>query len=327
MVDEVQRVPALIPALKLVVDRDRRPGRFLLTGSANLLRMPAMQDSLAGRAENVDLYGFSQGELAGVLDRFVDRVLAGESFLGFTSDLTRVNYLERACAGGYPEAAARPAGRRRSAWFDNYVRRIVERDAADISALERLADLPQLLRLLAARKRPGDRYRGQGGVLGQWPGRPVARPDARPARGTVRRRDRPSHRPDGGPLRRTHPRPPDVHAVGGIGEAQRSKAVAGSGLRPDQIARCRPTGPRTAPKACANRGASAGSSRAVVTRTKGAKPSRNASPERTAQPWVIRYDVTGDSCGTGINTFSPDLPCALTPWSASAARKAVRRSV
>jgi predicted AAA+ superfamily ATPase len=151
VIDEVQRAPSLIPALKLQVDRDRRPGRFLLTGSANLLRMPAMQDSLAGRAENIDLYGFSQGELTGVDEKFVDRVLGGHSFLGYGSDLTRADYLELACAGGYPEALSRPPGRRRSAWFDNYVRRIIARDAVDISALQRLADLPGLLQLLAAR--------------------------------------------------------------------------------------------------------------------------------------------------------------------------------
>lgn len=150
-IDEVQRVPALGLALKLAVDRDPSPGRFLLTGSANLLRLPAMQDSLAGRAENVDLYGFSQGEIAGVHERFVDRLLAGESFIGHRSDLARADYLARACAGGYPEALARPAGRRRSAWFDNYLRRIVERDAPDISGLHRLNELPMLLRLLAAR--------------------------------------------------------------------------------------------------------------------------------------------------------------------------------
>jgi uncharacterized protein len=118
-IDEVQRVPELVLALKLAVDRDPRPGRFLLTGSANLLRLPAMQDSLAGRAENVDLFGFSQGELAGVRERFVARLLAGETFLEHRSDLGRGDYLERACAGGYPEALAR-AGRRRSTWFDNY---------------------------------------------------------------------------------------------------------------------------------------------------------------------------------------------------------------
>jgi uncharacterized protein len=150
-VDEVQRVPSLVLALKLAVDRDPRPGRFLLTGSADLLRLPAMQDSLAGRAESVDLFGFSQGEIAGRRERFVDRLLSGEGFAGHRSALGRADYLERACAGGYPEALARPVGRRRAAWFDNYLRRIVERDAPDVSGLQRLADLPLLLRLLAAR--------------------------------------------------------------------------------------------------------------------------------------------------------------------------------
>ncbi|MBL8929165.1 MAG: ATP-binding protein [Kineosporiaceae bacterium] len=149
-IDEVQRVPELVLALKLVVDRDRRPGRFLLTGSANLLRLPAMQDSLAGRAESVDLFGFSQGEQSGRRERFVDRLLAGETFTGHRSDLGRQDYLAAACAGGYPEALSR-TGRRRSAWWDNYLRRIVERDAPDVSGLHRLSELPGLLRLLAAR--------------------------------------------------------------------------------------------------------------------------------------------------------------------------------
>jgi predicted AAA+ superfamily ATPase len=150
-IDEVQRVPGLVLALKAAVDRDPRPGRFLLTGSANLLRLPAMQDSLAGRAESIDLHGFSQGELTGVHEHFVDRLLSGDAFLDHRSDLGRADYLDLACAGGYPEAVARRPGRRRSAWFDNYVRRIVERDAPDVSGLQRLDELPLLLRLLAAR--------------------------------------------------------------------------------------------------------------------------------------------------------------------------------
>ncbi len=150
-IDEVQRVPTLILALKLAVDRDPRPGRYLLTGSADLLRLPAMQDSLAGRAENIDLYGFSQGELEGVREQFVDRILSGETFEGHRSPLARVDYLQRACAGGYPEALARPPGRRRAAWFDSYLQRIVQRDAHDISGLQRLGELPLLLRLIAAR--------------------------------------------------------------------------------------------------------------------------------------------------------------------------------
>lgn len=150
-IDEVQRVPELVLALKLVVDRDTRPGRFLLTGSANLLRLPAVEDSLAGRAESIELYGFSQGELAGRRERFVDRILDGETFLGHESGLHRADYLERAVAGSYPEALARPAGRRRNQWLENYLARIVERDAPDVSNLRRLGELPVILRILAAR--------------------------------------------------------------------------------------------------------------------------------------------------------------------------------
>ncbi len=149
-IDEVQRAPGLVTALKLAVDEDPRPGRFLITGSANLLHLPAAQDSLAGRAETVELYGLSQGELAGRVETFVDRLLAGERLV-HRSALTRADYLELACTGGYPEALQRTAGRRRTAWFRNYVARLVERDAQDVSGLQRLAELPQLLTLLATR--------------------------------------------------------------------------------------------------------------------------------------------------------------------------------
>ncbi|MEL7976316.1 ATP-binding protein [Isoptericola sp. F-RaC21] len=150
-IDEVQRVPELVLALKLVVDSDPRPGRFLLTGSANLLRLPATEDSLAGRAESIELHGFSQGEIVGHKEQFVDRLLAGDTFLGATSDLARNDYLERAVAGAYPEALGRPAGRRRNLWLENYLARIVERDAPDVSNLQRLGELPLILRVLAAR--------------------------------------------------------------------------------------------------------------------------------------------------------------------------------
>jgi uncharacterized protein len=150
MIDEIQRAPELMLAIKAAVDRDRRPGRFLLTGSANLLRLRSMQDSLAGRTETIDLFGFSQGELRGVRERFVDRALAGVLPVGWESSMTREDYLQAACAGGYPEAVLR-SERRRSAWFDNYANRIVERDAIDVSGLQRLGDLGRLLELVAAR--------------------------------------------------------------------------------------------------------------------------------------------------------------------------------
>lgn len=150
-IDEVQRLPELILPLKYVVDIDPRPGRFLLTGSANLLRLPSMPDSLAGRVERNELHGFSQGELDGHQESFIDRLLVGERFTNHTSNLHRHHYLLRATAGGYPEALARPEGRRRDSWFDNYADGIVRREAEELSNLHRLAELPKILRVLAAR--------------------------------------------------------------------------------------------------------------------------------------------------------------------------------
>ncbi len=150
-IDEIQLAPEMVSALKYVVDRDQRPGRFLVTGSADLLRLPAAKDSLAGRVESIELHGFSQGELAGHRETFVDRLFAGERFTGHTSTLTRSDYLERAVAGGYPEALSRPPGRRRAAWMDNYLNSIVKRDAREISSLQRIDELPRLLGVLAAR--------------------------------------------------------------------------------------------------------------------------------------------------------------------------------
>lgn len=150
VIDEVQRAPELLLAIKARVDRRRQPGQFLLTGSANLLRLRSVQDSLAGRAETIELFGFSQGELAGHRETFVDRIISESLPTNWASDLNRSDYLERACAGSYPEALTR-TGRRRTTWFDSYASRIIERDAPDVSGLQRLGDLDRLLRLVAAR--------------------------------------------------------------------------------------------------------------------------------------------------------------------------------
>jgi predicted AAA+ superfamily ATPase len=149
-IDEVQRMPDLVLALKATVDLNRQPGRFLLTGSANLLRVPGTHDSLAGRAESIELFGLSQGERNGHLERFIDRAFNGELFLDIPGALDRSGYLALVCEGGYPEAVGRPTNRRRASWFDNYANRIVTRDAAEVSHLRQLGDLPKLLRLLAA---------------------------------------------------------------------------------------------------------------------------------------------------------------------------------
>ncbi len=159
-IDEVQRVPELLIALKAAVDTDERPGRFLVTGSSQLSANRGVSETLAGRIERFELWPLSQSELAvagvvgagvvGAADTFLDRLLGGELPLDQVGELTKHDYLDRAVAGGYPEAVRR-SGARRAAWFDAYVETVVEREAPGVSASPRTAELPRLLRLVAAR--------------------------------------------------------------------------------------------------------------------------------------------------------------------------------
>lgn len=150
VIDEVQRVPDLLPAVKVEVDRDRRPGRFLLTGSARLLAVPEMSESLAGRVEIIDLWPLSQGEISRHSERFVDAAFRWDPALSTRTDMTRPDYMLRVCAGGFPEPLER-VGRRRKSWFANYSTTVLERMVSDIAHIDRLAAMPQLLRLCAAR--------------------------------------------------------------------------------------------------------------------------------------------------------------------------------
>lgn len=150
IIDEVQRVPDLLPAIKAQVDRDRRPGRFILTGSARLLSTPEMSASLTGRVEIIDLSPLSQGEIGGRPERFVDALFAWDPGLQVTSEETRPDYFERVCAGGFPEPLGR-RDRRRQAWFSNYATTVVERMVADVADIQRLTVMPRLLSLCAAR--------------------------------------------------------------------------------------------------------------------------------------------------------------------------------
>ncbi|WEK61773.1 MAG: ATP-binding protein [Candidatus Microbacterium colombiense] len=151
MIDELQRAPELVVALKASVDRDKRPGRFLVTGSANLLDLSSTHESPAGRAEHIDLYPLSQREVGSASGSFIDLAFEPKLLAHHASDLVRSDYIDRAVRGGYPEALQRSSGRRREAWYQAYVSQIVRRDAPDISGLQRIADLPRLLRLIAGR--------------------------------------------------------------------------------------------------------------------------------------------------------------------------------
>lgn len=150
-IDEVQRVPGLLLGIKSVVDADPRPGRFLLTGSAHLFAVKDVADSLAGRMEIVELWPFSQGEIEGRREHFVDLLFAGRALPNHRSSLSKRDYLERVCRGGFPEVIGRRADRRR-AWFRSYVQAVVAREIPGVADVERLAELPRLVRLCAARQ-------------------------------------------------------------------------------------------------------------------------------------------------------------------------------
>lgn len=153
VIDEVQRGgEPLVRAIKARVDRDPSPGQFVLTGSSNFLTVPTIAESLAGRAGFVEVWPFSQGELAVATDRFVDAIFAGVSSLAAyrPSGISRRELLERLCVGGYPEVHALPASQR-PGWFRDYVRTTIERDVVEMSGIRKVAETGQLLRLFAAR--------------------------------------------------------------------------------------------------------------------------------------------------------------------------------
>lgn len=153
VIDEVQRAPELFLPLKASVDRDRRPGRFLLTGSANVLTLPQVADALVGRIEVIHLWPLSQGELIGVRERFLDALFAADFELptGLSAGPNRQELLEIMLRGGYPEAVARSAPARRRAFFQAYVNTLLSRDVRDLLGISDVSRLAQLIVALASR--------------------------------------------------------------------------------------------------------------------------------------------------------------------------------
>ena len=148
ILDEVQRVPEIFSALKIHVDRGRTPGRFVMTGSANVLRIPNLSDSLAGRMAMIRLYPFSQCELEGQSSpRFLDALFEGGFGIEATERLGG-ELAERIAAGGYPAALARPPGLRQIRWYKDYIQQL-QVDLLDFSRISRPDLLPQLLALSA----------------------------------------------------------------------------------------------------------------------------------------------------------------------------------
>ena len=150
VIDEVQLAPELFRSIKVAVDTDPQPGRFLLTGSAQVLALRQLPDALPGRMEIIELWPFSQGEIDRSPDAFIDAAFARGPDLSRTSALRKRHYLDRIVRGGYPEAVRR-SPRRRAAFFDSYLTNLIERDVKELAVIERRSDLRRLLALLAGR--------------------------------------------------------------------------------------------------------------------------------------------------------------------------------
>ena len=127
ILDEVQKVPNIFSTLKKEVDSNRIPGRFILTGSANILRMSKLSDSLAGRMQILRLHPLSQGELESHKSRFLDTLFKGK-FKTKKMEFSLNKLIERIVTGGYPEVFRRSSGRRRINWYQNYIDTLIQRD-------------------------------------------------------------------------------------------------------------------------------------------------------------------------------------------------------
>jgi predicted AAA+ superfamily ATPase len=148
IIDEIQRAPDLLLAIKKTVDEDYRPGRFLLTGSANVLTLPRVADSLAGRMETIRMLPLARAEVIGKTPQFLERLFDGK-LQRDEAAIVGDDLVTLVLEGGFPEAISRGSERRRQDWLRSYLTSILTRDLRDIADIEKLTELPKFVRLLA----------------------------------------------------------------------------------------------------------------------------------------------------------------------------------
>lgn len=148
IIDEVQRVPELFLAIKQSVDENRVPGRFLLTGSSNAMMLPTLADSLAGRTEIINLLPLTTCEIEGIPSTFFEKIFNN---VIPTSRVKRIrnSLMSKILSGGFPEPLSRKNRERRSVWYQQYIKSIVQKDIKDLGRLEHIGVMPKLIRLLA----------------------------------------------------------------------------------------------------------------------------------------------------------------------------------
>lgn len=165
VIDEIQRAPDLMLAIKTRLDTSNDRGQFLLTGSANVITLPTIADALPGRIDYIRLWPFSQGELEGRRERFIDHLFAGEPPHIEGAEVGLSAYAERVVVGGFPDARDRSAGSR-SRFFASYVASILGRDVEDVARVRDTTDIGRLLSVVAARSASLMSARGMGVDLG-----------------------------------------------------------------------------------------------------------------------------------------------------------------
>lgn len=151
ILDEVQRVPKIFTSLKAVVDKKRKPGRFILTGSANVLLVPNLADSLAGRMEILRLHPLSQDELAESRSNFLETIFGSESIRRKDGKRLGAALAAKVAAGGYPSALSRSTAARSRAWYRGYAETLIQRDIRDLAKIRSIGSLPKLLEMAASR--------------------------------------------------------------------------------------------------------------------------------------------------------------------------------
>jgi predicted AAA+ superfamily ATPase len=165
VIDEIQRAPELLLAIKKSVDEDRRPGRFLLTGSANLMMLPTVADSLAGRMERLSLLPLLQSEIESRPGNWIDSAFRGE-ILKPDPFALQDDLIERVLRGGYPEAISRTSAKRRTVWARQYIDALLQRDVREVANIEKIDLLPRFLRALAQTAGQMCNYTQLGGSVG-----------------------------------------------------------------------------------------------------------------------------------------------------------------
>lgn len=165
VIDEIQRAPELLLAIKQRLDQNQARGQFLLTGSANIVTLPTVADALPGRVEYVNLWPFSQGELSGRREDFIDGLFAGRFLRVSGAPIGRGAIAPTLITGGYPEVQERSA-RGRSRFFSSYIASIIGRDLDDIANVRNVENVERVLRVIAARSGALASFHGMGTELG-----------------------------------------------------------------------------------------------------------------------------------------------------------------